>query len=87
MAIVRLLKKEGDFFEKGEISKRGKRKDLDVLAELVIDGNNNRSIDKLNPVGYMKFNEHINALRSALIGPKNTKPMDSSSVLRANRNW
>lgn len=63
-------KDDKDFFEKGIISEQGKRKDIEVLAELVIDGNNNRSIAKLNPVGYMKFNKHVNALRSALIEPR-----------------
>jgi hypothetical protein len=40
----------------------------------VIDGNNNHSIAKLKPLGYMKFNKHINALRAALIEPRTTQP-------------
>lgn len=67
-------KDDPNFFEKGIISGQGKRKDLEDLAQLVIDGNNNNSIAKFKPVGFMKFHKHINALRSALIEKRTVVP-------------
>lgn len=37
-------KKDGDFFERGELSKQGKRNDISVVKDLIKDGSNLRDI-------------------------------------------
>jgi hypothetical protein len=67
-------KKDGNFYESGEISTQGKRTDIDKLVELVDDGNTNKQIASTEPAGYFKFHKHINAYRCAMLEPRCTKP-------------
>lgn len=70
-------KKDGDFFEKGEISQQGKRTDIDNICELISDGNSNKDIIKTCPSAFFKFHKHISVFRSNLLEPRNFKPMVS----------
>ena len=67
-------KKDGDFFEKGEISQQGKRTDIDNLCELISDGNSNKDILKTCPSAFFKFHKHISVFRNTLLEPRDYKP-------------
>lgn len=68
-------KKDGTFYEDGEISNQGKRSDIDKVVELIEDGNSLKDIATLEPKSYIKFNKGIIALKNALIEPRNEKPI------------
>ncbi len=67
-------KKDGDFFEDGELSHQGKRTDIDTVIELVKDGNNDKDIAVLQPATYFKFHKHIKEYRNAILTPRNEVP-------------
>lgn len=55
-------KKDGDFFEKGEISKQGKRKDLDQLRDDILNG---RSVDNITieePTYYHQYGRTLSRI-------------------------
>lgn len=68
-------KKDESFWESGEISKQGKRTDIEQVIEMIDDGNNNRDIAVAEPVTYFKFHKHINAYRCATLLPRDTQPV------------
>lgn len=61
-------KKEGDFFEAGEISvsKQGKRSDLERVGEMLVEGSTVQEVARSYPVTFMKFHGGIFALKTAL---------------------
>lgn len=67
-------KKDESFFESGEISKQGKRTDIETVIEMIDDGNSNKSIAINEPVTYFKFHKHINAYRAATLLPRDEIP-------------
>lgn len=67
-------KKDQSFYESGEISKQGKRTDIETVIEMVDDGNSNKSIAIAEPVTYFKFHKHINAYRAATLLPRDEVP-------------
>jgi len=54
--------------------KRGSRSDLEEVADLVTSGASRRQIALQHPVPFMKFHRGIDALRHALIEPRNQLP-------------
>lgn len=68
-------KKDGEFFEDGEISKQGKRSDIERCVELITDGNSLQEVAKLEPNSYVKFHKGFKALKAQLVEPRNTKPI------------
>ena len=67
-------KKDLKFFEQGEISKQGKRSDIERGVELIKDGNTMKDIARLEPILFVKFNKGFKALKTALIEPRNEVP-------------
>lgn len=55
-------KKDGNFWEDGEISNQGKRTDLLRLVEIIEDGNSLKDVAKLEPVSFIKFHGGIQKL-------------------------
>lgn len=78
----KLLKKKGPkygmgaiIFEKGNISEQGKRKDLEEVADLVMEGASLKEIGSTYPVQFIKYHKGIIALKSALYEHRTTKPV------------
>lgn len=67
-------KKDGDFEEFGEISRQGKRSEVDDLADAVVRGESIRQIAMENPSGYLRYNRGVIALKCALIVPRAEVP-------------
>lgn len=63
-------KKDGDFIEKGEISKQGRRTDIESLVEDIKDGKNLREIIERNPEQFIKYNRGIEKMKNILVTPK-----------------
>jgi len=53
---------------------QGKRTDLDIVADMVIRGHSQREIARECPGTFMKYHKGLNALRSALIEPRDEPP-------------
>lgn len=68
-------KKDKNFIEVGEISQQGKRTDIDNVVELITDGNSMKTIAKLEPKTFVKYNKGFMALKQALIEPRSEKPI------------
>lgn len=53
---------------------QGKRTDLDIIADMVVEGRSQRDIALECPGTFMKYHKGLNALRSALIEPRTEPP-------------
>ena len=67
-------KKDGKFFEKGEISKQGERTDVQEVAGMVVEGMNNFEISEVVPEAIIKFGRGIELLRYVRQADRETKP-------------
>lgn len=67
-------KKEKDFEEFGELSKQGKRSDLDEVVEHLENGLTVRETALANPIQYIKYHRGIEKLRSFMIKPRDFVP-------------
>lgn len=56
--------KQKVLYESGEIPNMGKRTDLEIMKELVLDGNSNKEIIRTN-VKFTPFVKHMNLIREA----------------------
>ena len=59
-------KKDGDYHEQGELSNPGKRKDIDLAAEMVREGCTTRELAEAHPATFVRYHKGFAALRSAL---------------------
>lgn len=67
-------KKDGDYIEKGEISKQGKRTDLDRMANMIVEGQPVSNVAITYPKDFIKFHRGISALHNILKPHRTTKP-------------
>lgn len=63
--------KDNKFEEFGTISKQGKRSDLDIVVEDLMEGSSVRNIALNHSTQYIKYNRGIEKLRAHLIQPRN----------------
>lgn len=59
-------KKDGDWHEQGECSNPGKRKDIDLAAEMVREGCSTRELAEAHPSTFVRYHKGFAALRAAL---------------------
>jgi len=67
-------KKDGDFVERGEISKQGRRRDLEEVAEQVRDGAPLEQIAAEHPGTFVRYHRGLEALQGTLLKARKEKP-------------
>lgn len=67
-------KKDGDVYERGEITQQGRRSDLEGLAEVVEDARSLREVARAEPAMFIKFHKGIMAYKSAIMEPRTEPP-------------
>lgn len=65
--------KEGNFVEEGSLPEKGKRSDLDVVAEMISEGSSMSDVAKSHPVQFIKYSKGIMALKSLMHQPRKEK--------------
>lgn len=67
-------KKDGDYTEIGEISNQGKRTDIDMACDMIMEGKRMIEVATAQPSTYVKFHKGFHALQSILLEPRNEVP-------------
>ena len=72
---ARYCKKDGDYEEYGEISKQGKRTDLDIVTDMVVMGATVEEVAKAFPKSVVLYGSGLNRLRYICQGHRTEKPI------------
>jgi len=67
-------KKDGDYVEKGEISQQGKRTDIEMATDMIVEGAKMKEVALANPPVYVKFHKGLHAFKSIILDPRNEAP-------------
>lgn len=67
-------KKEGNFFEKGKLSKPGKRTDLEKIGDLIIEKTPMKEIALQNPAHFIRYHRGMKALAEILKEDRKERP-------------
>lgn len=67
-------KKDGDFFEIGELSQQGKRTDLEAIGTMLVEGATLRDVAVAHPSQFIRYHKGFQALREILMTDRTEKP-------------
>lgn len=67
-------KKDGDYVEKGEISQQGKRTDIEMATDMIVEGAKMKEVAIANPPVYVKYHKGLHAFKSIILDPRNEVP-------------
>lgn len=67
-------KKDKDFYENGILSKQGKRTDIDVCAEMIVDNTPMADVARAMPATYVRYHKGLNALRYMIAEDRKEAP-------------
>lgn len=67
-------KKDGDFVERGEMLKQGKRSDLEVMASLVLGGASTAEVAQEAPATFVRFHRGLEALKASQYSHRTERP-------------
>lgn len=68
-------KKDGNFYEKGEISNQGNRTDLEEVSEMLKKKKSLKEIVENFPVVYIKYHKGIEKMQNILMPQRTTRPI------------
>lgn len=71
---AKYCKKDGDFWEKGELPKQGKRTDLEAVAESVRNGASLQEVAEEHPETYVRYHKGLTALKYQMMKHRTEEP-------------